>query len=170
MAAAITHAHSSVRRWGGVVEDYLPIHNWFDATKELVGDFRHRALRHHATGVVECEQRFGMEITLSTGRKIPTRWIAERHLIEDFGRIPTVQDWLRCIKPEPWMTAARQLHRELEQAAAHQYTVKKGDSLATVAKDVYGDASKWKQVYEANKDQVQNPDRIYPGQVLEIPG
>jgi hypothetical protein len=89
-----------------------------DATKELVGDFRHRALRHHATGVVECEERFGVALTLSTGRVIPTRLVAEQHLIEDFGRIPTVQDWLRCIQPEPWMTAARPLSRELEAAAA----------------------------------------------------
>ena len=116
MAAAITHAHSSVRRWGGSVEDYLPIHQWFDATKELVGDFRHRALRHHATGVVEAEERFGLEITLSSGRKIPTRWIAEQHLIEDFGRIPTVQDWLRRIVPEAWMTRASKLSKELDEA------------------------------------------------------
>jgi hypothetical protein len=115
MAAAITHAHSSVRRWGGTVDDYLPLHQWFDATKELIGDFRHRALRHHATGVVECEARFGLELTLSTGRRIPTRWVAEQHLIEDFGRIPTVQDWLRCLQPEPWMTQARKLSRELEE-------------------------------------------------------
>jgi nucleoid-associated protein YgaU len=53
---------------------------------------------------------------------------------------------------------------------AHQkYTVKKGDSLSQIAKEVYGDASKWKQIYEANKDQIKNPDLIYPDQVLEIP-
>jgi nucleoid-associated protein YgaU len=52
----------------------------------------------------------------------------------------------------------------------HQkYTVKKGDSLSLIAKQVYGDASKWKQIYEANKDQIKNPDLIYPDQVLEIP-
>jgi hypothetical protein len=114
VAAAYTHAASSVKKWGGEIEDYLPIHEWFDQTKELVGDFRHRALRHHTTGVVECEQKFGVGLTLSSGRTIPTRWVAEQHLIEDFGRLPTVQDWLRCIQPAEWMTRARALSRELE--------------------------------------------------------
>jgi hypothetical protein len=111
VASPITHAQSSVRRWGGTVDDYLPIHLWFDATKELVGDFRHRALRHHATGVVECEAKFGLLLTVGT-HQIPTRWVAERHLIEDFGRIPTVQDWLRCLKPAPWMTRGANIIKE----------------------------------------------------------
>ncbi len=55
-------------------------------------------------------------------------------------------------------------------AAGQKYTVKKGDSLSKIAKAVYGDASKWKQIYEANQDQIKNPDLIYPDQVLEIPG
>lgn len=52
---------------------------------------------------------------------------------------------------------------------ARQYTVKRGDSLSRIAKQVYGDASKWKQIYEANKDKIKNPDLIYPDQVLDIP-
>lgn len=115
MAAAVTHAQSSVRKFGGSVEDFLPIHEWFDATKELVGDFRHRAMRHHMTGVMECIRIFGPTITLSTGRVIPTQLIGEQHLMEDFGCLPTVQDWLRNIKPEKWMTNAKQLSKELEK-------------------------------------------------------
>jgi hypothetical protein len=115
VAAAYTHAASSAKRWGGAPEDYLHPHNWLDDTKELVGDFRHRALRHHTTGIKEYEDRFGQSFTIkSTGKVIPTRWILEQHLIEDFGRLPTVQDWLRCIQPAEWMTRARQLSRELE--------------------------------------------------------
>jgi nucleoid-associated protein YgaU len=49
------------------------------------------------------------------------------------------------------------------------YTVQKGDSLSKIAKHVYGDASKWRRIYEANKDQIKNPDLIYPDQVFEIP-
>lgn len=44
------HALSSVRRWGGAPEDYLPVHAWFDESKLIVADYRHRALRHHAEG------------------------------------------------------------------------------------------------------------------------
>ncbi|PTQ65124.1 DUF6915 family protein [Celeribacter persicus] len=42
------HALSSARKWGGAAEDYLPLHQWFDESKEITADFRHRALRHHA--------------------------------------------------------------------------------------------------------------------------
>jgi hypothetical protein len=36
---------------GGEVSDYLPLHSWFDQSKAIAGDFRHRALRHHAEGI-----------------------------------------------------------------------------------------------------------------------
>lgn len=116
MANPWHHAVSSTRKWGGEVADYMPIHRWFDATKELHGDFRHRALRHHAHGIFECEREFGPTITISTGREIPTRWIGEQHVIEDCGFIPTLQDWLECIQPKPWMNAPRKLSRELDRA------------------------------------------------------
>jgi hypothetical protein len=51
-----------VRRVDGTVEDYQPIHDWLDATKETFCDFRHRALRHHAQGVFEAERVFGMAV------------------------------------------------------------------------------------------------------------
>jgi nucleoid-associated protein YgaU len=49
------------------------------------------------------------------------------------------------------------------------YTVKKGDSLSKIAKREYGDAQQWRRIYEANRDVIQNPDLIYPGQVFRIP-
>src|SRR3546814_3683523 len=36
------HALSSVRKWGGIAEDYLPLHQWFDESKAITADFRHR--------------------------------------------------------------------------------------------------------------------------------
>jgi hypothetical protein len=104
MAHPCSHAESSARRFGGVAEDYIAIHNWFDATKELVADFRHRALRHHTQGIFECERVFGLTITNSDGKKVPVRVIAEQHIKEDFGGfIPTPQDWLKAIPRESWM-------------------------------------------------------------------
>ena len=44
------HGVSSAKKFGGCPEDYMQIHQWFDATKETFADFRHRALRHHAHG------------------------------------------------------------------------------------------------------------------------
>ena len=55
------------------------------------------------------------------------------------------------------------------QAAPRTYEVVKGDSLSKIAKRVYGDASKWRQIFEANTDKLKDPDKIYPGQVLTIP-
>jgi hypothetical protein len=97
------HAMSSVKKWGGEVGDYLPIHNWFDESKAYYADFRHRALRHHSEGIYECEQKFGITITLSNGKNIPTRWVGEQHVKEDLGRIPSIQDWFTNIRPQAWM-------------------------------------------------------------------
>jgi nucleoid-associated protein YgaU len=53
--------------------------------------------------------------------------------------------------------------------APRTYEVKRGDNLSKIAKHVYGDAGKWKKIFEANSDTLKDPDKIYPGQVLIIP-
>ena len=103
MADPYHHAVSSAKKWGGVPEDYLKIHQWFDGSKAIACDFRHRALRHHAEGISLCVELFGPILEISTGRKVPVRWIGEQHVQEDFGHIPSFVDWMRAIKPEPWM-------------------------------------------------------------------
>ena len=49
------------------------------------------------------------------------------------------------------------------------YTVVKGDSLSHIAKHFYGHANHWHAIFEANRDQIDDPDKIFPGQVLKIP-
>ena len=49
------------------------------------------------------------------------------------------------------------------------YVVKAGDSLSKIAKREYGDATKWPAIFEANRDILQDPDKIFPGQKLNIP-
>lgn len=97
------HALSSVKKYGGKYEDYLPIHQWFDGSKAHFADFRHRALRHHSQGIFDCEALFGAVLINSAGVGIPTRYIGEQHVIEDCGFIPTLKDWYGGIKVEPWM-------------------------------------------------------------------
>ena len=110
------HSESSVRKFGGTAEDYQPIHNWFDATKETFADFRHRALRHHSQGIFEAERVFGITITNSDGKKVPVRLIGEQHVKEDCGgRIPTVSDWLEQIMPKVWMNRGYRYAIELER-------------------------------------------------------
>lgn len=100
------HAVSSARKFGGKPEDYYHLHAWFDQPKELFGDFRHRALRHHAQGIYELERVFGVTITNSDGKEVPVRLVGEQHVREDCGnRIPSVQDWLSQIVPQRWMNA-----------------------------------------------------------------
>jgi nucleoid-associated protein YgaU len=55
------------------------------------------------------------------------------------------------------------------QSFNRTYTVVAGDSLSKIAKREYGDASKWRRIFEANRDKIQNPDLIHPGQVLNLP-
>ena len=114
MANPYHHALSSVKKWGGSADDYQPIHDWFDASKEFFADFRHRALRHHAQGIFECERVFGKTITLSSGRVIPVRWVGEQHVNEDCGFIPSLQDWLIQIAPQPWMNKPMRVTKEIE--------------------------------------------------------
>ena len=108
------HALSSVKKWGGKVEDYIAIHNWFDESKAMYADFRHRALRHHAEGIFTCERIFGLTITLSTGRVIPTRWVGEQHVKEDLGCIPSVGDWMSNIRPQSWMGRTEKIEKEMD--------------------------------------------------------
>jgi nucleoid-associated protein YgaU len=55
------------------------------------------------------------------------------------------------------------------QQQARTYTVRKGDSLSKIAQQEYGDASQWRRIYEANRDQIKDPDLIHPGWTLVIP-
>jgi nucleoid-associated protein YgaU len=49
------------------------------------------------------------------------------------------------------------------------YVVQRGDSLSKIAKEVYGNAGRWREIYEANKDQIEDPGLIRPGWELRIP-
>lgn len=98
------HSKNSVKRYGGCIEDYMPIHNWFDSTKAAYANFAHRAILHNTFGIYLCEQLFGETLINSDGKRISVRDIAENHVSEDCGgRIPTIENWLGKLEPEPWM-------------------------------------------------------------------
>ena len=85
-----------------------------DQSKEITADFRHRALRHHAEGIFMAETIFGPTLTLSTGRVIPTRWVGEQHVKEDLGFIPSFADWVKAIRPEPWMGRTERIEAQVD--------------------------------------------------------
>jgi nucleoid-associated protein YgaU len=74
--------------------------------------------------------------------------------------ISAVEDHLLVIAPAPVTPPAPE---------KQFYTVKKGDYLSKIAKELYGDAKKYNIIFEANKPMLKDPDLIYPGQVLVIP-
>ncbi len=62
-----------------------------------------------------------------------------------------------------------QMTVEAPEPEATMYTVKSGDSLSKIAKEVYGDPMKFPEIFEANRPMLTDPNLIYPGQVLRIP-
>jgi nucleoid-associated protein YgaU len=77
--------------------------------------------------------------------------------------IKTVPDWQREIQ------ADIKVRPGAAQTSTRTYTVKSGDTLSAIAKEHLGDANAYMEIFNANKDQLTDPDKIKPGQVLKIP-
>lgn len=100
------HAQSAARKWGSTPEDYLPIEEFIDSSKQVIGDVRHRSLYHHTLGCYLAERIFGK--TLTVGRKqVPVRLIAERHILEDLGWLPSPADYINGMVIKPWMSGSQ---------------------------------------------------------------
>ena len=50
------------------------------------------------------------------------------------------------------------------------FEVKRGDNLWQISRHLYGEGMRYSTIYEANSDQIRDPDRIYPGQIFVVPG
>lgn len=125
------HAMSSARKWGGAPEDYLPVHDFIDSSKQTLGDIRHRALYHHTLGVWLCQRIFGATIVIDKSPpggpvartiRVPVREVAERHILEDLGFIPTPQDWLKDTPVKTWMSGAQRRELPLSHLLRDQPT------------------------------------------------
>ncbi len=126
MSKPYIHAQSSARKFGGVPEDYIAIHNWFDETKAIIADNRHRALRHHSEGIFLCERIFGVVIKNSAGRMVSVRDVGEQHVLEDFGHrfIPSAQDYLQEIQFQDWMNNGKGNPPSFAKLREHSKTVR----------------------------------------------
>lgn len=120
MAHPMHHAQRSAARFGGSEQDYQAIHDWFDASKAHMPDLRHRALRHHSEGIFLCEAVFGVSIVNSDGKRIAVRQIAEQHVVDDLGWIPSVKDWLQHVEIQPWMARAGWKPGDVSEAASEE--------------------------------------------------
>jgi hypothetical protein len=106
------HAMSSARRWGGTPETYLPIHEKIDSSKRIIGDVRHRSLYHHTEGVWLMQEIFGTTLTVpkKSGRgthEVPVRLIAEQHILEDLGWLPSPADYIDGMPVKKWMSGSQ---------------------------------------------------------------
>jgi hypothetical protein len=100
-------ADADAARLGLETGDVEPLYAWFMETETWFDDARHLAMRHHAFGIFEAEDLFGVAMHLPSGKTVPTRYLAERHVARVLGRVPSATDWLRRIKGQKWMGAAR---------------------------------------------------------------
>jgi hypothetical protein len=107
VSKALIHARSSARRWGGKPEDYLAIHEKIDSSKSAHAEVTHRCVFHSAFGIYVIEDIFGRTLTNSDGKEVFVRDVAEQHVLEDLGWIPSLSDWLREMPSQPWMAGAR---------------------------------------------------------------
>ena len=97
---------------------------------------------------------------------------SEKNAIWD--ALKTVPDWrndvVADIKVAPGSGQSQTAPPGMSGAATRTYTVRPGDTLSKIAKEHLGDGNAYMQIFNANKDQLTDPDKIKPGQVLKIPG
>lgn len=106
MGNPMLHSRSSVKRWGGKVEDYMPIHKLLDSPKATMNNNTSRMLTHNTWFAYEVIPLiFGYNIINSDGRSVDVVDIAMLHIAEDFRHkfIPTPQDYLQHMQVQPWM-------------------------------------------------------------------
>jgi nucleoid-associated protein YgaU len=86
---------------------------------------------------------------------------------EIWTAIKTIPTWQKDIVADIQVTGGPAAAKG--SASAATYTVKPGDTLSKIAKAHLGDANAYMKIFEANRDQLKDPDTIKPGQVLKIP-
>ena len=91
---------------------------------------------------------------------------------EIWTAIKTIPTWQKDVVADIQVTggsASRSTAPAAAPAAARTYTVKSGDTLSAIAKEHLGSAGAYMKIFELNKDQLTDPDKIKPGQVLRLP-
>lgn len=85
-----------------------------------------------------------------------------------WNAIKTIPDWKNEINAEIQVQPLQPVAAG-SAPAGRTYTVKSGDTLSKIAKEFLGDANAYRKVFDANRDQLTDPDKIKPGQTLKIP-
>lgn len=114
------HAKISAKKYGGHADDYLDIHNFIDSSKAAYPNVKHRAILHSAFGIYLVEQVYGVHFTNSDNKEVSTRDIAEEHIIQDLGFIPTVQDYLENMTLQAWMSGTEKGKKRTKKISFEQ--------------------------------------------------
>jgi nucleoid-associated protein YgaU len=87
-----------------------------------------------------------------------------------WNALKTIPDWQKDITADiKVVPQAQPVGTSGAATAAKTYTVKAGDTLSKIAKEHLGDANAYPKIFELNRDQLSDPDKIKPGQVLKLP-
>ena len=96
-----------------------------------------------------------VEVELGFAKKLPARCLSTTPLAAPVE--------------EPAMDQETQIQPESVNQSFETYTVGKNDTLQKISKKFYGTTKNWTKIYQANKDVLRGPDKLYPGQTLKIP-
>lgn len=103
------HCVSSAKAFGGVAEDYAKLHAWMDRSRAGTDKLLHRMLAHHTQGIADGVALFGDTWEISTGARIPTSLILNRHVREDLGFMPTLEHYLELLHCPRWASRPARL-------------------------------------------------------------
>lgn len=132
MANPLIHSKSSVKRWGGKVEDYLPIHELIDSPKLTMNNNSARLLTHNTWfAYFMIPKVFGYNIVNSDGKSVDCVDIAMLHIAEDFRMkfVPTPQDYLKHMQVQSWMNnGVKELDNEEGKKIVNELILKLNDN------------------------------------------
>jgi nucleoid-associated protein YgaU len=122
---------------------------------------------------IQTAKRLGFDgAALQEGDKLNFRGTvqSEDEKNQIWNALKTIPDWQKDINADIKVVPQAQPVGTSGAAGAEKtYTVKSGDTLSKIAKEYLGDANAYNKIFNANRDQLTDPDKIKPGQVLKIP-
>ncbi len=132
----------------------------FDTDAEAADNIKQH-LEVSLTGMNNVEVEFDDGVATVSG-DCPSEAVREQAILlagNVKGVERVVADSLRAPEPE----------KDVEVLKSEIYEIKSGDTLGGIAKQYYGSATKFVRIFEANRDNIRDPNKIYPGQKISIP-
>lgn len=103
----LIHSKNHAKDFGGTWENYIQVDDFIDSSKATHASMKHRCILHSAFGIYIVEKVFGTAIKNSDGLLVSVRDIAENHILQDLGFIPSTDDWLGNLTLQSWMLGGR---------------------------------------------------------------